>query len=111
MPASPLTGPLVGLFGAAPAVADHATTYLRLAFLGVVPLLVMLAATGVLRGLQDTRTPLVVAVVGNVANIGLNLLLVYGSDLGIAGSALGSVLAQLGSAAALVAVVVRGARR
>ena len=36
-----------------------AETYLRIAFLGTVPLLVMLAATGVLRGLQDTRTPLV----------------------------------------------------
>ena len=75
------------------------------------PLLVMLAATGVLRGLQDTRTPLVVAVVGNVANIALNVLLVYGLDLGIAGSALGTDLAQLGSAVALVGVVVLAARR
>ena len=51
----------------------HATTYLRIAFLGTTPLLVMLAATGVLRGLQDTRTPLVVAVVGNVLNVVLNV--------------------------------------
>ena len=50
------------LFGPSAAVADHASTYLRLAFLGITPLLVMLAATGVLRGLQDTRTPLYVAV-------------------------------------------------
>ncbi|MBA2464761.1 MAG: MATE family efflux transporter [Nocardioidaceae bacterium] len=105
------TGWLVSLFGADPAVADHASTYLRLAFLGVTPLLVMLAATGVLRGLQDTRTPLLVAVGGNVANIGLNLLLVYGLDLGIAGSAIGTDLAQFGSAAVLVAVVVNAARR
>ena len=60
----PLAGPLVGLFGASAEVTDLATTYLRIAFLGAVPLLVMLAATGVLRGLQDTRTPLVVAVGG-----------------------------------------------
>ena len=72
------TGPLVGLLGAGPAVAEPATTYLRIAFLGVTPLLVMLATTGVLRGLQDTRTPLVVAVGGNALNIALNLLLVYG---------------------------------
>ena len=109
--AVPLSPWLVGLFHPDAEVADHATTYLRLALLGVTPLLVMLAATGVLRGLQDTRTPLVVAVVGNVANIGLNLLLVYGLDLGIAGSALGTDLAQAGSAVALVAVVVRAARR
>jgi putative MATE family efflux protein len=105
-----LTGWLVGLFAPAPTVAEQATTYLRLAFLGVVPVLVMLAGTGILRGLQDTRTPLVVAVVGNLANIVLNVLLVYGLHLGIAGSALGTDLAQVGSAAALVAVVVRGAR-
>ena len=109
------TGPLVRLFGAEAEVSDPATTYLRIAFLGTTPLLVMLATTGVLRGLQDTRTPLFVAVAGNGLNIVLNLLLVYGlgsfDGMGIAGSALGSVLAQLASAAALVAVVVRGARR
>ncbi len=109
------TGPLVALFGAEPAVAGPATTYLRIAFLGVTPLLVMMATTGVLRGLQDTRTPLVVAVAGNALNIVLNLLLVYGvgsfDGFGIAGSALGSVIAQVASAGALVWVVVRGARR
>ena len=74
-------------------------------------MLVVLAATGVLRGLQDTRTPLVVATVGALANIVLNVVLVYGLDMGIAGSALGTVLAQVGMAAAFVVVVVRGARR
>ena len=107
----PLAGRLVGLFGPVPDVAGYATTYLRLAFVGVTPLLVMLAATGVLRGLQDTRTPLVVAVAGNLANVALNVGLVYGVGLGIAGSAVGTDLAQLGAAGALVAVLVRAARR
>jgi putative MATE family efflux protein len=101
---------LVAAFGTGTEVADHARTYLSIAFLGTTPLLVMLAATGVLRGLQDTRTPLLVAVAGNGLNIALNLFLVYGLDLGIAGSALGSVMAQVLSAAWLVAVVVRAAR-
>jgi putative MATE family efflux protein len=109
------TGPLVAAFGAGSEVSDHATTYLRIAFLGMTPMLVLLAATGVLRGLQDTRTPLVVAVVGNVLNIVFNVVLVYGvgsfSGLGIAGSALGTVLAQTAASAALLVVVVRGARR
>ncbi len=110
-----LTDPLVAAFGAGEEVSEQATTYLRIAFLGTTPLLVMLATTGVLRGLQDTRTPLVVAVAGNALNILLNVLLVYGvgsfDGLGIAGSAIGSVLAQVASAAALLAVVVRAARR
>ncbi|GAB6984495.1 MATE family efflux transporter [Nocardioides pyridinolyticus] len=106
-----LTEPLVHLFGASEEVSGPAATYLRIAFLGVVPLLLVLAATGVLRGLQDTRTPLVVAVAGNALNVVLNLLLVYPAGLGIAGSALGSVLAQVAMAAAFVLVVVRAARR
>ena len=110
-----LTDPLVAAFDAGPAGAAAATTYLRIAFLGTTPLLVMLASTGVLRGLQDTRTPLVVAVAGNALNAGLNLLLVYGAGpvpgLGLAGSAWGSVLAQGASAVALTAFVVRAARR
>ena len=105
-----LTDPLVAAFGAGDEVSEQATTYLRIAFLGTTPLLVMLATTGVLRGLQDTRTPLVVAVAGNALNVLLNVLLVYGvgsfDGLGIAGSAMGSVLAKVASAAALPAVVV-----
>ncbi len=107
----PLAGWLVGLFGASPEVTDQGTTYLRIALLGTIPLLVMLAATGVLRGLQDTRTPLYVAVGGNLLNVVLNVALVYGAGLGIAGSAWGSVLAQVASALVLAGVVVRGARR
>ena len=107
----PLTRPIVELFGPGDQVEDLTVTYLRIALLGAVPLLLMLAATGVLRGLQDTRTPLVVAVVGNLANIVLNVVLVYGVDLGIAGSAWGTLIAQVGSAVALVWVVVRAARR
>jgi putative MATE family efflux protein len=105
------TEPLVSAFGAGPSVTDPAESYLRIAFLGAIPLLLMLAATGVLRGLQDTRTPLLVAVGGNALNVVLNLVLVYPVGLGIAGSALGSVLAQVASAAVFVVVVVRAARR
>lgn len=110
-----LAHPLVSLFGASAGVEDAAATYLRIAALGITPLLLVLASTGVLRGLQDTRTPLVVAVLGNAANLGLNIALVYGAGpvprLELAGSALGSVLAQAGMALALTAVVVRAARR
>lgn len=112
---SALVGPLVALFDVGPQVATHAETYLRVALLGITPLLVMLATTGVLRGLQDTRTPLVVAIGGNGLNVLLNLALVYGVGpvpaLGVAGAAWGSVVAQVLSAVALTAVVVREARR
>ncbi|MFF8448812.1 MATE family efflux transporter [Streptomyces leeuwenhoekii] len=102
---------LVDLFGASTTAAPYATTYLRISALGIPAMLVVLAATGVLRGLQDTRTPLYVAIAGFVANAALNVGLVYGAGLGIAGSAWGTVIAQCGMAAVYLAVVVRGARR
>ncbi|KFG07337.1 MATE family efflux transporter [Streptomyces scabiei] len=108
MPTAPA---LVALFGSSDTAAPYATTYLRISALGIPAMLVVLAATGVLRGLQDTKTPLYVAVAGFVANGALNAFLVYGADLGIAGSAWGTVIAQLGMAVAYLWVVIRGARR
>ncbi|WKX10714.1 MATE family efflux transporter [Streptomyces sp. NL15-2K] len=107
----PTAPAIVELFGASETAAPYATTYLRISALGIPAMLVVLAATGVLRGLQDTRTPLYVAVAGFIANAALNVGLVYGADLGIAGSAWGTVIAQCGMAAAYLVVVVRGARR
>ncbi|GAA3795312.1 MATE family efflux transporter [Streptomyces coacervatus] len=107
----PTAPPLVGLFGASESAAPYATTYLRISALGIPAMLVVLAATGVLRGLQDTRTPLRVAIAGFVANGVLNAVLVYGAGLGIAGSAWGTVIAQCGMAAVYLTVVIRGARR
>jgi putative MATE family efflux protein len=104
-------GPLVDAFGTSARATPYALTYLHVSLLGLPAMLAVLAATGVLRGMQDTRTPLVVAAVGAAANVVLNLVLVYGAGLGIAGSALGTVLAQGGMAAAFIVVVVRGARR
>ncbi|MFC9650152.1 MATE family efflux transporter [Streptomyces sp. NPDC056937] len=108
LPAAPW---LVGLFGASDTAAPYAVTYLRISSLGIPAMLVVLAATGVLRGLQDTRTPLYVAIGGFGANAVLNVVLVYGAGLGIAGSAWGTALAQCAMAAVYLIVVVRGARR
>ncbi|KKD09618.1 MATE family efflux transporter [Streptomyces sp. WM6386] len=106
----PTAPALVELFGASDTAAPYAITYLRISSLGIPAMLVVLASTGVLRGLQDTKTPLYVAVGGFVANAALNVGLVYGADLGIAGSAWGTVIAQFGMAAVYLVVVVRGAR-
>ena len=103
--------PLAGLFGASEAVLEQATTYLRISAFGIPAMLVVLATTGVLRGLQDTRTPLVAAVVGFSANVALSVWFVHGLGWGIAGSAWGTVIAQTGMAAALVTVIIRAAGR
>lgn len=106
----PATPWVIGLFGPAPDVAAQAETYLRISLIGLPGMLLVLAATGVLRGLQDTRTPLYVAAGGAVGNVVLNFALVYGLGLGIGGSALGTVIAQTAMALAFLRVVVRAAR-
>jgi putative MATE family efflux protein len=73
-------------------------------------MLAVLAGTGVLRGLQDTRTPLLVAVAGNVINVVLNATFVLGLHWGIAGSAWGTMIAQNLAAAAYLTMVIRGAQ-
>ncbi|MFJ3510814.1 MATE family efflux transporter [Streptomyces luteogriseus] len=109
--ALPTAPHLVDLFGASDAATPYAITYLRISVLGIPAMLVVLAATGVLRGLQDTKTPLYVAIIGFIANGALNAGLVYAAGLGIAGSAWGTVIAQCGMAVVYLAVVLRGARK
>jgi putative MATE family efflux protein len=106
----PTTGWLIGLFGATPEVADAAETYLHASLWGIPAMLLVIAATGLLRGLQDTKTPLVVAVSGFALNAGLNVVFIYGFGWGIAGSAIGTVVAQWAMATVYLVMAVRAAR-
>jgi putative MATE family efflux protein len=107
-----LTTPLlIGLFGATPEVTSDAESYLGVSMWGLPAMLIVFAATGLLRGMQDTVTPLWIAGLGFAANAGLNVLFIYGFGWGIAGSAVGTVVAQWGMVAAYVAVVAKLARR
>ena len=96
--------------GAEGDVARAATAYLQASAPGIPGMLVVYAATGTLRGLLDTRTPFVVATSGAVLNAGLNAVLLYGARMGVAGSGLGTAIAQSIMAATLMIPVIRAAR-
>jgi putative MATE family efflux protein len=102
---------LVDLLGAEGDVARHAELYLVVSLPGLPALLAVLAGTGYLRGLQDTRTPLVVAVASAALNLGLELLFVYGLGYGIGASAAMTVVAQWCAAAVYLRTIGRSARR
>ncbi len=104
-------GPICAIFGASPTVLTEATTYLRISALGLAPVFVTLAATGLLRGLQDTTSPLVITTVGFGINLVLNVIFILGLEWGIAGSAWGTVIAQWGMAMAYLVLVRRRMRR
>ena len=89
-------GPLLSLIGAGAHVHARAHSYLNIAIWGVPAQLVALAGEGCMRGVGDLRTPLRILVIANVANVVLEVVLVYGAHLGLTGSAVGTLVAQLG---------------
>jgi putative MATE family efflux protein len=103
-----LADPLVALLGGRGETAALATRYLRISAAGLVPALVALAGQGYLRGIADLRTPLVIVVAAQLANVVLELWFVYGLDWGLDGSAAGTVLAQALMGAAFAAMLLRG---
>jgi putative MATE family efflux protein len=99
--------PLMTLLGGSGHVAGLAARYLRLSALGLPFALIALAGQGWLRGMSRLREPLVILVAANAANVVFELVLVYGLDTGLDGSALGTVVAQLGMGAAFATLLLR----
>ena len=104
--------PVSSLLGAEGAVLDVAVTYLSISAFGVPFVLVGLSAQGVQRGGADYRTALVILVAANIINIVVEVWFVFGLDLGVAGAAWSTVLAQVVAGCALTITVlprIRGA--
>jgi putative MATE family efflux protein len=91
---------LLGGRGGIGGIGPAAVEYVRISAIGLPFLYLSFAGNGHLTGQQDTRTPLVIAVGANVVNVGLEVLLVFGLHAGLAGSAWGTVAAQVVAAAA-----------
>jgi putative MATE family efflux protein len=91
---------LVAVLGARAGTGSAATGYIRISALGLPFLYLSYAGNGHLIGLEDTRTPLVIAVGANVVNVALEIAFVFGLHAGLAGSAWGTVAAQALAAAA-----------
>lgn len=106
-----LAGPVVAAFGADAAVRGAAERYWQLSLWGIPAMLGVLAASGILRGLQNTIVPLWIAGIGFAVNAAMNAALIYGAGLGLDGSALGTVATQWLMFAAYLAVLVRIARQ
>jgi len=104
-----LTGRIVSLMGAVGNVADHASIYMDFRWLGAPAVIITLTCFGALRGLQEMKTPLYVAVGVNVVNIILDPILIFGlgpfPEWGIKGAAIASTLSQwLGAFWAVISV-------
>jgi putative MATE family efflux protein len=102
-------GPALSLMaGSEDSASLHeALAWFRIAAVGAPFMLVVAAAQGWLRAFQDTRTGLLVLVASNLASVALSVMLIRGFGLGIEGSAIANVVAQVAAAAVFLVLLVR----
>jgi putative MATE family efflux protein len=106
--------PVAEFLGDGGAIADAATSWLRVALCGAPMVLVTLAGNGWMRGVQDTARPLRIVLAGNGLSALACPVLVHGvgqwPGLGLVGSAVANVSGQSAAAALFLVALVRAAR-
>lgn len=107
----PLGQILIQWWGATGATADAASTYFNVSLIGFPAFLMMMAGTGFVRGSGNTRIPFVVAMATVAGNLVLEVILIYGLDLGVGASAGATVVAKWAGAITYVVLVSRSARQ
>ena len=108
-----LTGPLVRFMAGDGTMTESTialgTEYLRIQLYGFLPLCVGFAVTAALRGIGETRLPLIYNTVANLVNIFLNWVMIYGHlgcpALGVVGASWATVIGQLVAFAIAMAIV------
>ena len=112
-----LAEPLVRFMGAGgitQETIEQATVYLRIQMYGFIPLCMTTTTTAALRGVGDTRTPLIYNTVANVVNVIGNYLLIYGKfgfpKMGVAGASLATVIGQCAACGMALYVSLSGKR-
>ncbi|MFB6131463.1 MAG: MATE family efflux transporter [Salinigranum sp.] len=86
---------LVGLFGVDPTTLGYGATYLQFLALGILPNFWNIASGRMLAGTDNTRIPMWIRATAASMNVVFNAVLIFGLGLGVAGAALGTVLADL----------------
>lgn len=89
---------LLELMGTPENIIGQAALYLKIYFLGMPFMSIYNFGSAMLRSLGDTKRPLYYLVVGGIVNIILNVILVAGFHLDVAGVAIATVVSQMISA-------------
>ncbi len=88
-------------------VLGHAVTYINIYFLGMIPSLIYNIGSGILRAVGDSRRPLFFLISATMTNIVLDVVLVIGLNMGVAGAAAATVLSQVVSAVLVMMTLCR----
>lgn len=93
-----VSGILLKWMGSPDGIIELAALYLKLYFLGIPAMSVYNYGSAILRSLGDTKRPLIFLIIGGIVNVVLNLVLVAGFHLDVAGVAIATVVSQAISA-------------
>ncbi len=100
------------LLGAEPDVIEVGIGYMRWKAISVVFAILLLTATGILRGCGDTLTSMYANTTVNVLNIVFNWVFIYGNlgmpAMGAAGAGFATMLARATGVAIMLAVLIKG---
>lgn len=96
----PFAKQIFQLYNASDLILDYSIDYYQIRVFGFPFTLFVIAVFGVFRGLQNTFYPMIIAIIGAVLNIILDIILVYGIEgviapMNIKGAAYASVIAQI----------------
>ena len=89
-----VTKPLLMLLNTPPSIIDWCADYLNIFFLGIASFTFYNILAGILRGLGDSASALLFLFISTVLNVVLDIWFVAGFDMGVAGVALATVIAQ-----------------
>ena len=103
----PLQWLLLSVVAPSPDVEGLARQYFYICVWGAPAMLIDMAIKGWFIGMQDSRTPMLMAIGINVANIAASLLAVYAFDMGFAGIPVGTVIAEYTGMAFGITIIVR----
>ena len=101
-------GPLLRLLNTPENIMAPTSQYLRIYTCGLLFIFIYNTCTGIFTALGDTMTPLIFLVVSSLSNIGLDIVFVVYTDMGVAGLALATLLCQ--AVAAIISFLVLLAR-
>lgn len=99
--------PLLKLMNTPSDALPLATEYLRIYFVCMPFLMVYNFGAAILRGVGDTKKALYILITAGILNVGLNFLFVAAADMGVAGVAAATVIANVVSAALVLTVIMR----
>lgn len=94
-----VTIPILGMFGQSPEVVELAIPYLRLSVISMFPFMIFLGFKSFSDGIGRTAIGMNALIFGNVLNIGLNYVFIFGKlgfeEMGVYGAGLSSLIARI----------------